>query len=464
MFSYIRAVRAIRMLKNYPLLFSFFFLLSSFPASAVDFTGPTEWETVQTNVVKTWQAQQVAATSANVRVWAGVIADREKREVRLLAEAVGHNLDTTIEFLIAAPQSNRAYESAMMSVAKPSDIVRALEWIGLPRGTVINGRQFCFWPKGERVSGTIRRLSDKPLSARPLQSVIKDVSKEGPLYGEAGLVFTGGTWKENTCSVDTEQPCSVIALYNEEETLLDLPFLASKGVAYGRSVLAEKMNYGEVLEVVIMPMLLPDGALRTTHLFLTAHPSEIKETTLVCADNKGKVIKKGTLTEVVTWLKALSDRGEDLFVTLTMSEEMTLAQAADLASLFALLDGKGIKLYGKEKAGIFPRAFLPQEAWRKREGRTPQPFEVYLLGDTNRLTYIEEDWSGEGLDPKLSPKDYPFSEVSELPGLVKRVGDKDSKKVELLFVFASRNTPLKKVMPAVRALSDRLPLVYIFAE
>jgi hypothetical protein len=51
-----------------------------------------------------------------------------------------------------------------------------------------------------------------------------------------------------------------------------------------------------------------------------------------------------------------------------------------------------------------------------------------------------------------------------LPGLVKRVGDKDSKKVELLFVFASRNTPLKKVMPAVRALSDRLPLVYIFAE
>jgi hypothetical protein len=128
------------------------------------------------------------------------------------------------------------------------------------------------------------------------------------------------------------------------------------------------------------------------------------------------------------------------------------------------LDGKGIKLHGKTQDGLYPRAFLPQAAWRKREGRLPQPFEVYLLGETNRLTYIEEDWSGEGLDPKLTPKDYPFSDVSELPGLVKRVGDKDSKKVELLFVFAPRNAPLKKIMPAVRALSARLPLVYIFAE
>lgn len=446
------------------LFFTFYFSLFIFPASAKEFTGPTAWEIVNTNSVRAWQAQQVAATSTNVQVWSGVIADREKREVRLLVEAVGHRLETIIEFLIAAPQSNRAYESALMSVAKPSDIVRALEWIGLPKGATIDGQQFRFWPQGERISATIRCLNETSEAARPLQSVIKDITPEKPLYGEAGLVFTGGTWKGNDCSVDHEQPCSVIALYNEEETLFDLPLLASKGVAYGRSVLAAKMAYGDVLEVVIKPMLLPDGALRTTHLFLTAQPSDAKEPTLVCEDQKGQVIKKGTLTEVMTWMKSLSEHGEDLFVTLTMSEEMTVAQAADLARLFDLLDGKGIKLHGKTKEGLYPRAFLPQAAWRKREGRLPQPFEVYLPGVTNRLTYIEEDWSGEGLEPKLTPKDYPFSDVSELPGLVKRVGDKDSQKVKLLFVFAPRNAPLKKIMPAVRALSERLPLVYIFAE
>lgn len=446
------------------LFFTFYFSLFIFQVSAREFTGPTAWEFVSTNSISAWQAQQVAATSTNVQVWSGVIADREKREVRLLVEAVGHRPDTIIEFLIAAPQSNRAYESALMSVAKPSDIVRAMEWIGLPKGDVINGRQFRFWPKGERISATIRRLNETSESARPLQSVIKEVSTEAPLYGSGGLVFAGGTWKENDCSVDHEQPCSVMALYNEEETLFDLPLLASKGLAYGRSVLAVKMAYGDVLEVVIKPMLLSDGGLRTTHLFLTAQPSDTKEPALVCQDPKGQVIKKGTLTEVMTWMKFLSERGEDLFVTLTMSEEMTVAQAVELARLFDLLDGKGIKLHGKTQDGLYPRAFLPQAAWRKREGRLPQPFEVYLLGETNRLTYIEEDWSGEGLDPKLTPKDYPFSDVSELPGLVKRVGDKDSKKVELLFVFAPRNAPLKKIMPAVRALSARLPLVYIFAE
>jgi hypothetical protein len=445
-------------------LSSFLFLLSFTPASAIEYTGPTAWETVNTNSIKDWQAQQVATTSAHVRVWSGVVADREKREVRLLTEAVGHKLDTIIEFLIAAPQSNRAYESAMMSIAKPSDIVRAMEWIGLPKGSVVNGGQFRFWPKGERISATIRRLDEEPKDVRPLQSVIKDISTEPPLYGAEGLVFTAGTWKEDDCSVDHEQPCSVIALYNEEETLFDLPSLASKGTAYGRSVLAAKLNYGEVLEVVIKPILLPDGALRTTHLFLTAKSSETNEPTLICEDQKGQVIKKGTLTEVMTWMKSLSERGEDLFVTLTMSEEMTVAQAADLARLFNLLDGKGIKLHGKTSDSVYPRAFLPQESWRKREGRTPQPFEVYLMGNTNRLTYIEEDWSGEGLDPKLTPKDYPFSDVKELPGLVSRVGDKDSHKVKLLFIFAPRNAPLKKIMPAVRILSDRLPLVYIFGE
>jgi hypothetical protein len=440
---------------------SLFFALS---ASAREFTGPTAWESVNTNSVKAWQAQQNTATSAQVRVWSGVMANRDTREVRLLVEAVGHAPGTIIEFLVAAPQSNRAYESALMSVANPSDIVRALEWIGLPRGAVVDGSAFRFWPLGERVRGTICRLQETQQAARPLQSVIKDMTQEPPLFGDGGLVFAGGTWTANVCRVDTEQPCSVIALYNEEETIFDIPFLASKGAAYGRSVLAEKMGDGELFEIVFKPLLLAKDALHTLHLSITVQAAEGQEFTLVCEDQKGALLKKGALTEVLTWLKARAECGEDLFVTLTMSEELTVGKATELAQLFALLDGKGLKLYGKTKEGVFARAFLPQESWRKREGRTPQPFEVYLLNGTNRLTYIEEDWSGEGLDPKLKPKDYPFADVSELPGLVKRVGDKDSQKVKLLFVFAPRNAPLKKIMPAVRALSDRLPLVYIFAE
>jgi hypothetical protein len=448
-------------------LFTFHFSLfciCTILASAREFTGPTDWERVNTNAVKAWQASQEAKTSATLRVWSGVVADIERREVRLLVEAVGHNEESTMEFLIVGPQSNRAYESATVSVAKPSDIVRAMESIGVPRGCGVDGQLFRFWPYGERISGTIRKLNDGVESVRPLQSVIKDAKSEPPLFGEDGLVFTGGPWAAGVCGADTEQPSSVIALYNEPDTLLDIPFIASKGAAYGRSVLSTKMEYGEVMEIVLKPIPLPGGGLRSVVLYITAQPSASQETLFVCADKKGEVLKKGTLTEVLTWMKTLSERGHDLFVTLTMSDELTLTQAVAVTRVFVLLDGKGLKLYGKTKEGIYPRAFLPQEDWRKRDGRTPQPFEVYLAGDTKKLTYIEEDWSGAGLDPKLTPKDYPFAVMSELPALVKRVGDKDSKKVELLFVFASQNEPLKKIMPAVRVLSERLPLVYIFGE
>lgn len=448
-------------------LFTFhfsFFIFSTALASAQQFTGPTDWQSVHTNAIKAWQASQEAKASATFRAWPGVVADAERREVRLLAEAVGHNADMTMEFLVVGPKSNRAYESVTVSVAMPSDIARAMEWLGVSRGAGVDGRLFRFWPYGERVSATIRRVNEDPQAARPLQSLITDAQKERPLLGAGGVVFTGGAWQDGVCGADTEQPSSVMALYNEPDTLFDVPFLASKGAAYGRCKLAEKMEYGALMEITLRPMPLPDGSVRAMALYVTAQPSENQETRMICSDNTGAVLKQGTLTEVLTWMKTLSDRGHDLFVTLTMSEELTLAQAADITRVFVLLDGKGLKLYGKTREGLYPRAFLPQAEWRKREGRTPQPFEVYLLGDTKKLTYIEEDWSGEGLDPKLTPKNYPFADVSELPALVKRVGDKESKKVQLLFVFAPRNEPLKKIMPAVRALSERLPLVYIFGE
>ena len=443
--------------------FSLFFLLTGI-ASAKQVTGPTAWEIVNTNAVKAWQVSQEAKTSATIRVWSGVVADMDRREVRLLVEAVGHNEDSPMEFLIVGPRSDRAYEAVTVSVAKPSDIVRAMESIGIPRGDGVNGRLFRFWPYGEKIEGTIRKATEKIESARPLQSMIKDPKSEAPLFGAGGLVFTGGSWQEGVCDADTQQPSSVIALYNEPDTLFDVPFIASKGAAYGRSVLAAKMDYGEVMEVVLKLMPLPGGGVRAMTLYVTAEPSANQETMFICADQKGEVLKKGALKDVLTWMKTLSDRGHDLFVTLTMSDDLTLTQAVAVSYVFMLLDGKGLKLYGKTKEGIYPRAFLPQGEWRKRDGRTPQPFEVHLAGDAKKLTYIEEDWSGEGLDPKLTAKDYPFTDVSELPALVKRVGDKSSKKVEMLFIFASGNEPLKKIMPAVRVLSERLPLVYIFGE
>jgi hypothetical protein len=153
---------------------------------------------------------------------------------------------------------------------------------------------------------------------------------------------------------------------------------------------------------------------------------------------------------------------------LQFDDAMPLRRAEAEARIFDMLDGKGIKLDGKADDGLYPRAFLPQEKWREHKDRHPQPFELHVTQAedgtlSKKLVFIEEDWTVEGLDPKLTPRDYPFTDWEELPKLVTKTGGADSK-VSLLFVYAPADLPLSTFMPGVRAVADRLNLVYVFGN
>ena len=434
-------------------------------AQAKPFTGPDAWQPVNTDAIAKWQAGQQAQSSAQVRVWNGVAADAQRREVRLLAEAVGHAEGVTAEFLIVGPGSDRAYEAAAVAVAKPSDITLAVEHIGLPRGQGVFSRPFRFWPCGERMDVTVRHLNAPDGKTYPLRELVKDTS-ETPLLG-SGIVFTGGRWRDGACLTDTRQPSSVISLYNEPETLFDIPFQAAQGAVYGRVSLAKAMPYGELLEITLSPVPSKDGKPRVRQMNVMA-AQENGQWVITCSDTSNAVLKKGDLSDTLDWMKTEDATGRELFVTLSLSDDLPLAKAADVARVFWMLDGKGIKLDGRSEDGVYPRAFFPQEKWREREGRTPQPFEIHITPNADgtfakKLTFIEEDWTVEGLDPKLTPRDYPFDAWDDLPALIQKVGGEDNK-VNLLFVFAPSAAPLKTFMPAIRTLSDRLPLVYIFGD
>ncbi|MEI7902871.1 MAG: hypothetical protein WCK89_21705, partial [bacterium] len=70
-------------------------LLAGVGAEAVEFTRPGEWRLVNTNAVSAWNAAQQKQASATYKVWPGVVADTQKREVRVLAEAAGHREGVT---------------------------------------------------------------------------------------------------------------------------------------------------------------------------------------------------------------------------------------------------------------------------------------------------------------------------------------------------------------------------------
>jgi hypothetical protein len=438
---------------------------------AAEFTGPDAWRPVNTNAVKAWDEAHRELKSASLQAWPGVVADAQKREVRLLAEAVGHRVGITTEFLLVGPLSDRAYEAAAVTVAKPSDIVRAVERLGIARGGGVGSRPFRFWPCGERFTATVRRLDVSGAAERPLQTLVLDADPAAPLLGEGGLVFAGGRWEgadaQRACLTDTQMPSSVIALYNEPGTLFDVPFQVGQSEVYGRLTLAEALPYGALLEVVLRPFMPKDGAARVLPLTVLAAMAGT-EVEVTCKGADGAVLKRAGMAEALTWLRAQTEAGREPFVTVGMDDAMPLKRAADVARVFGMLDGKGIKLDGKTEQGLFPRAFLPQEKWRERKDRNPQPFELHVEKRADgtvakKLIFIEEDWNVQGLDPKLTPCDYPFENWDEFPKLVEKTGGADSK-VGLLFVFAPADLPLSQFMPGVRAVSERLPLVYVFGE
>lgn len=443
-------------------------LVAASVAGADSFTGPAEWRTVNTNGVRAWQKAQQERASATFKVWPGVVADTAKREVRLLAEAVGHKSGITTEFLLVGPMSDRAYESAAVTVAKPSAIVQAVESIGLQRGGGIGSRPFRFWPCGERVQAFVRDLAQPGAEERPLQTLVRDAEASSPLVGEGGLVFTGGKWSgADACLTDTNIPCSVMSLYNERGTLFDVPFQVGQSDVYGRSTLAAEMPCGKLLEVVLRPLMPADGKPRVLPLTVTAS-MDGDEVMLTCAGADGAVARKAKLADALTWLRTKVTEGRELFVTVDMDDAMPLRRAVEVARVFGMLEGSGVKLDGKTEKGLFPRAFLPQEKWRERKDRNPQPFELHVAQGQDgkvgkKLVFIEEDWSVQGLDPKLTPRDYPFEEWAEFPKLVEKSGGPGNK-VTLLFVFAPAEMPLGQFMPGVRAVAERLSLVYVFPE
>jgi hypothetical protein len=442
--------------------------MAALTAAATEFTGPTEWQTVQTNAVNAWCEARQKQASAHCRVFRGVCADTDKKEIRILAEAVGHRPGITTEFLLVGPMSDRAYESLAITVASPGDIARAVEALGIKRGGGIGSRPFRFWPCGERLIPTVRRLSAGPAAKEePVSAFIADSDTKSPLVGPGGIVFTAGRWSGADCLTDTNMPASVFSLYNEPATVFDVPFQVGQSQVYGRLSVAAKLTYGELLEVVLRPWMPKDGKPRV--LSVTVRPYKAADGfRAAITDGTGRTLTDGPMPDALAWLKTQADAGREPFVTVDMDEALTVADAKQLAQAFAMLDGKGIKLDGRPDKGVYPLAFLPQEKWRERKDRVPQPFELHLSQDASgalqkRLTFIEEDWSVEGLDPKLTPRDYPFKEWPELLPLVEKAGGADNK-VHTLFVYAPAGMALKSFLPGINAVASRLQLVYVFSE
>jgi len=393
--------------------------------------SPMDWTSVHPVAIAQWKSAHKAP--------AGVEVDVAARRVTFLAEAMGVRAGEPIEFFAIGPLSDRAYEAAFVSVAAPKEIAAGLARCGVPCGVPTDFAAARLWPQGEKVAVTVRRAGGDAKAFQSVSACVREKREDDePAMLARPFVYTGGAREAGVPVADTNMPCAVFALYGHAPSLLQLDDPVDQSAAYGRFSVRETLPKGELWEVSVHW----DGTVRTA-----------EHCVCVDATNAPACLKR---------LRALA-ADQDVYAQLSFAEDVSLARAADVAKAFAALDGQGLKMNGTAPGQFFFRAYLPNPAWRERTGRLFQPFEIRLAADGGKtFTYCEEDWSGAGLDPVLKPRTTPFTDWSEVPGLIARTGAA-GEKITVCFLFAPASTPVAKLLPAAQ-LAPRVTTFYIFAE
>ena len=120
------------------------------------------------------------------------------------------------------------------------------------------------------------------------------------------------------------------------------------------------------------------------------------------------------------------------------------------ANALSVVDSVRTKINGC--SNIFYRAFLPLVKWRDRKERLVQPFEL-TIGDPDHLLFIDEDWTVEGSDPKLTPREISFADVAKHP------------RTDTCFIFTSANTTIGRIWASMQKLKgSNVRNWYVFAE
>ncbi len=442
-------------------------------AAEAQMLGPGSGREANREAVKRWTESQLKEAPKTRRVWPGVVADTAARTVTAVIEAVGdRGVRYPSEFIVVGETSEKDYESLAVLLAKPSDVARALEAIGVPRGRPIQPQTFRFWPRGERVMLTVRPFAGGP--ERPIGAFVSD-QQTGKGMSNA-FIYVGSVWRDDgTCEADTPAPGAVVSTYNEPATVLDSPRLISQNAAYGRYVIEPGVMDKESLWCLILrPERAADAPPRVAPIELTVQPRAglDKPNAGIAglewvrrAPNDG--VTTNATEETVKGLMKLVQSGREPHVALRFDDRLTVKAMTELTPVIAAIEGEdGIRVDGPPDGQIYYKAYQPKQEWRARDKRLMQPYELRIErdGETGwRKTFVQvhEDWSDESsLDPKLTVRPYPLQNWGELAEHVEKLGPGQG----VLLVFAPADAPLSAFMDGVRRVQKVLPTVYVFAE
>ena len=337
--------------------------------------------------------------------------------ISFTATATGVGKGTPLEFLFAGRDSDRDYETMFLLDESVEALCRRAEAAGLPRGRPASAADCVLWPVGCRVS------------VEPKMSEF--VETDWPQgIASSDFVYTGGTRDEKGVPVaNAEMPLAFCALYSLAQSPVVFNGIYRQGDVYGahRAKVALEKGTRRAFTLTWDAKTLP------AHLDVTFAP--------------------GTAGGQILKVKEAADRG-DVDVCVSFDPSLTVREATRLAQTLSLVDSAHVKLNGRPEGRLFYRAFLPDVRWRDRQQRMVQPFEA-TVGDgdaADSLVFVEEDWTVEGDDPKLTPKRISFADAAAHP------------KTDTCFIYAGGDVRLARLYAVMEKMKGaKVRNWYVFA-
>ena len=428
---------------------------------------------INKTAVAQWHAQCASnhADDTTIMLRPGVLADRKTKRVEFFAEATGIKANETVEFFLIAENSGNDYEALAIGLAEPVDIYDAMLFIGMPLGRGMNPQKLQFWPKGERVFMT--------LDGHRIESFIVDSETKRSL-DPLGLVFIGSQLvpaesgdAPPTLAAQTRSPHAIAANYNESDALFDVPYSAPQTAVYSKQTLNPEQIFpkGKRIRVVIEPEYKHDKRrIRDLSLHIArgtnATPSLINAQ--LALQESGPSAKQITyvLPQMLAHLSAMTDDGYDPFVTVQIGDAVTIGQLNELALLLKAIDSeKGIRVEPPTPGQLYYKAFAPNPAYRSREDRFLQPWELRLRRGPDGVvsgiaTEITEIWTQGEAKPAIETETHNTPSPESLCKLLtSRKPD-----VKVLLVYAPATLTHAELMSFVSSVQKTHPFVHVYIE
>lgn len=400
----------------------------------------------------------------DVLVLPGLLAHRKNHQVQIWASATSLAHSDPVEFFLIPPDSGKDYEALAVAYVKPSDVHRALEFVGMKPGRPVDFAANQFWPKGERVFVTFEwQQPGHPGITKVRAEELLINTRTAKTLPKTGLVFTGSFWiqpddahKKPLYAADVVDPRSIASNFNCRASILDVPRQAVQGDVYGSQKLNPTYRFtpGQRLQVLLQPEYT-NGKLRVADLSLKAELGQ----KYVLKDAAGTQLNEGpTFVHVLAACNKLIEAGRDPFLTVTVDPIMTVQQVRELYALLMSVEAEqGIRIEAPPPNELFCRALFPRDQWRDRKNRLGRPWELHLETDRDSVLILPADEIDD--NQGLGDLTFKVKTGEEAAQILAQKSDRFSMS---LYLFVDPQTPYGQMMRFLRTPMKTHRSVFVF--